>query len=638
MDNTEFRRLVAGYEHSSRNDPRRFALVTAAYAAFGYVSIVGALLLAAVILKWGVGRLLEGRFNVGLLFLLIGCVSLLWSLLGALWARQQAPEGVEITREQAPRLFELIEKVRRKSRAPAPDVVLLDGDLNAAIVQQPRLGLLGWHRNTLILGLPMLMALSVKQLAAVVAHEFGHLRGAHGKLGTWVYRTRRSWWVLAESRERAGLGASWADAVLGLFFKYFFPRFNARAFVLSRQQEYEADAVAHKTVGAQHAADGLIGMSVQARYLHERFWPAVYATATKTATPEVQPYRLMRKRIRQALAQPGAAAWLRDALKRLPSDTDTHPSLRDRLAFAEVKPALPAAADVSAAEALLGSSCRTWIERFDARWKQQVAERWSEMHRRRRGLTELMQELQAERDRQARLSADDHLLWARAAREVEGPKAEEAVLRNMLLDHPEHVQARFELGATLADADSIVAQDEGAALLGEVARAPANMFSAMAARRHEAWLEERERFAELKPWRERVRELEREAEQAWEALHDFDGPQRFEPQPFGKRVLRPLLDMLRREPGVGRAFLVMKTATAAPGWRFAVLVVERSGALLGQPDKMSWWETLREQTQLPCPFMVIDLAHPFWSDKDRAPLVRQMLEVRDACIHIGRRA
>jgi Zn-dependent protease with chaperone function len=635
MDNTEFRRMVAAYEHSSRHDPRRFALVTAAYAAFGYASILVALVLAVVALKWGVGRLFVGRFNVGLLFLLIGCASLLWSLLGALWARQQPPEGVAITRNEAPRLFELIDKVRRKSGAPAPDVVLLDGDLNAAIVQQPRLGLLGWHRNTLILGLPMLMALSVKQVAAVIAHEFGHLRGAHGKLGAWVYRTRRSWWVLAESRERARLGATWADLALAVFFKHFFPRFNARAFVLSRQQEYEADRVAHKAVGAQHAADGLIGMSVQARYLHERFWPAVYATASKTATPQVQPYRLMRKRIRDALAQRSAAAWLRDELKRLPSDTDTHPSLRDRLAFAEVKPALPAAPEVSAAEALLRDSYRSWIERFDARWKEQVGEQWSELHRRRRGLAELMQELQAERGGPVKLSADDYLLWARAAREVAGPKAEEAVLRNMLLDHPGHIQGRFELGVTLSDAESMLIQDEGAALLGELAREPAHMFSATAARRHESWLEERERFAELKPWRERVRELEGQAEQAWEALHDFDGAQRFEPQPFGKRVLRPLLDMLRREPGVGRAFLVMKTASAAPGWRFAVLVVERSGALLGQPDKMSWWETLREQAQLPCPFMVIDLAHPFWSDKDRAPLVRQMLEVRDACIYVG---
>ena len=54
-----------------------------------------------------------------------------------------------MTAQEAPRLFELIEKVRAKTGAPRPDRVLIDGELNAAVWQQPRLGLLGWHRNHL---------------------------------------------------------------------------------------------------------------------------------------------------------------------------------------------------------------------------------------------------------------------------------------------------------------------------------------------------------------------------------------------------------------------------------------------------------------------------------------------------------
>jgi Zn-dependent protease with chaperone function len=308
MDQTDFRRMVADHEHTSRHAPRRFALVTAAFAGLGYAAILCTLVLAAFALQWGTQRLIDGRFNFGLLLLVVGCASLLWSLLRALWSRERAPEGFVVTHKEAPRLFELIDKVRRKCGAPRLDVVLLDGELNAAIVQQPRLGLLGWHRNHLILGLPTLMALDVKQLATVIAHEFGHLQGAHGKLGAWVYRTRRSWWRLAESRDRARLGAWWADAALGLFFRHFFPRFNARAFVLSRQQEYEADRVAHRVAGAQASATSLISISVQSRFLSERFWPDVYAAAATSARPEIEPYRLMHKRLRGALKDDAAAA------------------------------------------------------------------------------------------------------------------------------------------------------------------------------------------------------------------------------------------------------------------------------------------------------------------------------------------
>ncbi len=636
MDHAHFRRLVADYEHASRHEPRRFALVTAAFAAFGYAAILGTLALAAFALQWGVARLISGRVNLGLLFLVVGCASLLWSLLRALWSRQRTPEGIVVTHKEAPRLFELIEKVRRKCGAPRLDVVLLDGDLNAAIVQQPRLGLLGWHRNHLILGLPTLMALDVKQLAAVIAHEFGHLQGAHGKLGAWVYRTRRSWWLLAESRDRARLGAWWADAALGLFFRHFFPRFNARAFVLSRQQEYEADRVAHHVAGAQASAASLISMSVQARFLSERFWPDVYAAAAQSATPQVEPYRLMHKRLRGALKHDDAPLWLRDALKSLPDVADTHPSLRERLDFAKQQAQPPVAVPLCAAEALLRDAYPSWLRRLDERWKSDVAERWSELHRHHQAQRQLVQELEAERG-QNKLGADDHLLWARATRQLNGPKAEELVLRRMLEDHPGHAQARFELGITLIDDSDATAQAEGAALLRALAEAPGHALAAASARRYERWLEAQERFVELKPWRERLRKLEAQAEAAWEALHDFDDNPHFDAPAFSKRVLNPVIDMLRRESAVGRAFLVEKPARAAPGWRFCVLVVERARGSLGQPDAADWWERLRERVQLPCAFMVVDLAHPFWKDEARAPLVRQITDTPGACIYTGRK-
>ena len=636
MDDKDFRRMVADCEHASRHDPRRFVLVTAAFAAFGYASIVGMLVIAVVALKSGAERLIDGHFSVGVLFLIVGSVSLLWSLLRALWSRQRPPAGLVVTHKEAPRLFELIEKVRRKCGAPRPDVVLFDGELNAAIVQHPRLGLLGWHRNYLILGLPTLMALDAKQLAAVIAHEFGHLQGAHGKLGAWVYRTRRSWSLLAESRERSRLGAWWADAALALFFRHFFPRFNARAFVLSRQQEFEADRVAHQVAGTQAGAESLISMSVQARFLSECFWPDVYAAAAKSATPQVEPFRLMHKRLRGALKHPDAAAWLSDALKSLPEVSDTHPSLRDRLDFANEKAQLPAAAPLSAAEALLRDSYKPWIKRLDERWKSGVAERWSNLHRQQQAQRQLMQEFEAERA-EAKLGADDHLLWARAAHQVDGPKAEEGVLRRMLEDHPQHAEARFELALTLIGGDDAQAQAKGAEMLRELAEASGHTFGVPAARRYERWLETNERFAELKPWRERLRVLEQQAEKAWEALHDFEGKQYFESPTFGKRVLRPVIDQLRRESAVGRAFLVQKPASAAPGWRFCVLVIERTRAKLGQPDAQDWWEHLRERVQLPCAFMVVDLAQPFWKDSGRAPLVRQITETPGACIYTGRK-
>ncbi|WP_372525005.1 M48 family metallopeptidase [Piscinibacter sp.] len=636
MDDTDFRRLVAHYEHASRHEPRRFASTTAAMAAFGYAAIVGTFGISAMGLAWGLGQFAHGRVSYWRVMIVLGCASLLWSLARALWSRQTAPEGLRVTRNDAPRLFELIDKVRQRCGAKRPDVVLLDGELNAAIVQQPRLGLLGWHRDYLIVGLPLLMALDVKQLAAVVAHEFGHLHGAHGKLGAWVYRTRRSWWKLAEARERSRVGASFADSALALFFRYFFPRFNARAFVLSRQQEYEADRMAHKVAGTKAGAEGLISIGVQARFLDECFWPDVFKQADQSPEPKVLPYSAMRERLREALVHPQAEAWLRESLKRLADPTDTHPSLRDRLEFAEVAPRLPAPPAASAADALLRDSLDAWIARVDQRWQCDVAERWARYHRHWKAQRQLAQELADERAKD-RLDPDDHLSWVRAVRQVDGAAASEVVLRQLLADHPGQPDARYALGLSLIGGDVAASPsvDEGAQLLRTLAE-ESHACSLAAGQRYEQWLEANERFAELKAWRERLRVLEQQSEAAWEALHDFDGSPQFAAAALSKRALRPVVDLLRREPAVGRAFLVRKSSAGTPSWRFCVLVIERA-RLIAQPDAQRWWAELRERIDLPCPFMVVDLAHPFWKDDKQAPLVRQILETRGALIYAGRR-
>jgi Zn-dependent protease with chaperone function len=636
VEGHDYRRLVAAYELDSRDDPRRFALTTAAMAAFGYAAIVATLAGAGAGLGWGLVQLLQGRVRGWKVMLVIACASLLVSLLRALWLRQREPEGLAITHREAPRLFELIDKVRRRTGAPRPDRVLIDGDLNAAVVQQPRLGLLGWHRNTLILGLPLMMGLDTKQLAAVIAHEFGHLRGAHGKLGAWVYRTRRSWFMLATSRERAGLGGSVADLALAFFFRHFFPRFNARAFVLSRQQEYEADRAAHEIVGARPAAEGLLAIELQARYLHENFWPMVWRRAAQVASPaEERPYRAMRRALHGVLTHQKAGLWLKEALKRLPDLSDTHPSLRDRLEFADVPARLPAPAKLSAADALLRESLSAWISLLDRRWREEVAASWSDRHRYARAQRALMEEL-ARALAAGPLEPDDHLLWARAARSLDGEAAEVSVLRRMLQDHAEHLGARYELGITLIDADDQQLNEEGAALLRGVAEAGNHPWTLPAAQRFEAWLQVRERFDELKTWRTKLARFEEQTGAAWEALNDFDGPQHFEPHGLGRRALRPLEDLLRGEKAAGRAYVLRKTAEAAPGWRFCIVVVERS-KVIGQPDAQTWWMELRERIDLPCPFMVIDMAHPYWSDSARAPLLAQMLAVPQACVWSGRR-
>jgi hypothetical protein len=160
--------------------------------------------------------------------------------------------------------------------------VLLDGDLNAGIVQVPRLGVLGWHRNHLLVGLPMLQALTPDQFRAVLAHELGHLSGNHGRFSGWIYRVRQTWGRLLERLEQED---HWGTAIFRRFLRWYAPYFNAYSFALARGDEYEADRASADVAGARPAGEALLRAEVAGWVLHSRYWPELLGRAEHEPAP-----------------------------------------------------------------------------------------------------------------------------------------------------------------------------------------------------------------------------------------------------------------------------------------------------------------------------------------------------------------
>lgn len=232
MERADFIHLVRLSEQASADDSARYRRGVAAFAALGYLWVLACLVLALGLIGWSIAWFGQGRFSFTRGWLLLFGLGLLWATLRALWLRFDAPEGVRLERADAPLLFEALARIRRKVGGPPLHHVYLDGEFNASIRQLPRFGLLGGAVNTLSIGLPLLMALERRRLLSVLAHEYGHLRGNHGRLSAWVYRTRLSWLRLDASLQRdEGVMALVSQA----FFRWYFPRFAARTFALARQ-------------------------------------------------------------------------------------------------------------------------------------------------------------------------------------------------------------------------------------------------------------------------------------------------------------------------------------------------------------------------------------------------------------------
>ena len=93
-------------------------------------------------------------------------------------------------RLQSSRLLGALQ-VRLKS-APIHQV-LITPYFNAGVTQVPRLGILGWHRNYLLIGVPLIKTLTAEQFKSVLAHEIGHLSRGHARAANWIYRLRIIW-------------------------------------------------------------------------------------------------------------------------------------------------------------------------------------------------------------------------------------------------------------------------------------------------------------------------------------------------------------------------------------------------------------------------------------------------------------
>ena len=177
---------------------------------------------------------------------ILGGLTILWSVLPR-WDRFRAP-GPLLTRENHPRLFKALELVAGATRQAMPAEVYLVPDVNAWVMQ--RGGVMGLGgRRVMGLGLPLMRILSCSQFSAVLAHEFGHYHGGDTKIGPWIYKTRGA---IGRTLHALGTG-SWLQAPFRCYAKMFLRVTHA----VSRRQEFIADELAARTMGAKPLVDGL---------------------------------------------------------------------------------------------------------------------------------------------------------------------------------------------------------------------------------------------------------------------------------------------------------------------------------------------------------------------------------------------
>jgi len=593
MTDDEFDRLVARLEVRYEGKHPALARRAAGLAALGYAGLafflVGGAAVATLVVLWVIYAPSAIAIKFGLL-LGIPAILLTWSVFRGLWVRLSPPEGVEVKRRESPDLFNLIDEISKQAGGVNFDVVLLTGELNAAVVQVPRLGVFGWYKTYLLLGVPLMDSMAPEEFTSVLAHEFAHLSHQHGRLGTWLYRLRVSW-----VKVMASLAEHGAPAPVLAFIKWFWPRFNASAFVLSRSQEYQADAFAAKVTSPQSSATALQRLVVDSRRLDDGFWNDITReTATRSAPPE-DVFHRMHAFLGTVPDTSLATRWLSGALAMKTNTADTHPGLKDRLAAlgvtssAEIIPPLPQrrASD----QFLEASVIRSARDHFSNEWRKGVGPHWEENHREKQKWMKRLEHA---------VSTTPGGLWTRIAirARLDGMRSVQADVMEYLRAHPDHITANYCRGMYLAENDDLAALPH----LEKAASRPVFLHNALGAM---AGLFDRlGRAEEIPALRLRAESREMQVQRAMNERSVVNTTDRLLPPNLSEDEMSELLSIVARHENIRSAWLVEKHVIEFPEWQAYVLALDIDRSI-GQPASMEILQEVVDEISVDAHFLAI---------------------------------
>lgn len=260
--------------------PENLTAATASYKQKAWLAMAGLglfVLLYLCLSGWFVwqawrliGIVLHGHTGFGPMLAGAGSAFLAVFMLKALFFVNHGGkvDDIEVTAQEEPALFAFLHRLADDAGAPRPHRVFLSARVNAAVFYDLSiLNLLFPSRKNLDIGLALVNVLTLGELKAVLAHEFGHFAQRSMAVGRWVYIAQQIAGHLIAKRDkldgflnslsRVDFRIAWVGWLLSLIVWSIRSLLEA-AFrlvllaqrALSREMEMQADLVAVSLTGS----------------------------------------------------------------------------------------------------------------------------------------------------------------------------------------------------------------------------------------------------------------------------------------------------------------------------------------------------------------------------------------------------
>jgi Zn-dependent protease with chaperone function len=275
--------------------------------------------------------------------------------------RGGAPSAIEATPAEQPGLHRFLNRLADEAGAPRPRRVYLSARVNAAVFYDLSiLNLIFPSRKSLEIGLALVNVLTLSEIKAVLAHEFGHFAQRSMAIGSWVYIAQQIASHIVAKRDKLDrflqtlsnidLRIAWVGWLLSLIV------WSIRSLMdtllrlvvlaqraLSRQMEFQADLVAVSLTGSDelihalhklHAADEAWGRTLgfasaevnQGRVPHDLFAVQARIIEKTAGILNDESYG----RVPPAVEKPEARRVFKSNFAQPPQMWSTHPANADR--------------------------------------------------------------------------------------------------------------------------------------------------------------------------------------------------------------------------------------------------------------------------------------------------------------------
>lgn len=597
------------------------ALALLAIPVVAAAIVIGAIWVVASAPKAGVIKLAMGA--------IVAASVVGWYALRFLWVRLSPPEGIEISAESAPTLAATIDQVRDSLRCPALDGVVLTSQGYVVLALVPRLGLLGWNRAYLVVGMPCLQGLSTAEFKGLLARALYPLSPDCGRARATVHDVRETLEFLMEAQP------DHINPVGGFLLRRFWPLFQPHAVQVSRAMQLAADQRAAHVAGTEAVASGLLRLPVLGA-ITSHYWSTVLRPrAERQAAPPPDISSEMGALLRGTPAVEISSPALRDAFVHETQPNESVPSLVDRLCALDSLPAEvergqvperpPPIAGRIAADELLGPKQRVLTDKLNALWFEGLRPVWECMHASAKGLRQRAAELPGVDTPGATVER----LWQHA--EILSSLEDHAhalpIARRVLEMQPDHV------GASLLVAEALLDQcdEAGVALVQHAVRLDPT--TAVRASASLATYYMRTGQASLIPgMMEETRATQHGVEKAVEAWQKVAHTDAFLPHSLDLATVLAVRETLARERDVASAYIVRKEIPGLPLTKGYLVALEIKPPLLSfrfDGDSTELVARLQQAVQLPGIAFVFSLK----SRKKRAKLTAALAAVPDSRIY-----